>query len=377
MVIKVPATKPFFFKNDINFINSKFNKILNGKSFLSQSKYAQEFENKFSNFIGTKFGVSCNSGTSALELICRALNIYGKEVILPSNTFMATANAVINAGGKPIFADCDDDMCLSFHDIKKKINKNTCAVVIVHIGGIISKSIKDIVKFCKKKNIYLIEDAAQAHGSQLYGKKAGSFGIAAAFSFYSTKVMTTGEGGMVTTNSSVLAKKMRSSREFGKKKKGIYVNYHTSMGYNWRMQEVNALMGLRQLNSIKKFILARKKIAKIYDNELMKIKGVKIIHPHDKKNHNYFKYIIVLEKYNREIIHKKLQEKNIFPSGYVYEIPLHKQPVFIEKRNLKLPKTIFYCKAHLCLPIFYGMKISQTKHTLSTLKKILTTVKNH
>jgi dTDP-4-amino-4,6-dideoxygalactose transaminase len=377
MLIKVPATKPFFFKNDISFINRKFNKILNGKSFLSQSKYAQEFENKFSNFIGTKFAVSCNSGTSALELICRALNIYGKEVILPSNTFMATANAVINAGGKPIFADCDDDMCLSFTDIKKKINKNTCAIVIVHIGGIVSKSIKDFVNFCKKKNIYLIEDAAQAHGSQLYGKKAGSFGVAAAFSFYSTKVMTTGEGGMVTTNSSVLTKKMRSSREFGKEKKGIYVNYHTSMGYNWRMQEVNALMGLRQLNSIKKFISARKKIAKIYDNALKKIKGVRIVHPHDKKNHNYFKYIIVLEKYNRENIHKKLQEHNIFPSGYVYEIPLHKQPVFFEKRNLKLPKTIFYCKSHLCLPIFYGMKISQTKYTLNTLKKILTTIKNH
>ena len=120
MTIKVPATKPFFFKKDINFINKKFSKILNGKSFLSQSKYAQEFENKFARFIGTKFSVSCNSGTSALELICRAINVDGKEVILPSNTFMATANAVINAGGKPIFSDCDDDMCLSLEDVKKK-----------------------------------------------------------------------------------------------------------------------------------------------------------------------------------------------------------------------------------------------------------------
>ena len=155
MTIKVPATKPFFFKKDINFINNKFSKILNGKSFLSQSKYAQEFENKFARFIGTKFSVSCNSGTSALELICRAINVDGKEVILPSNTFMATANAVINAGGKPIFSDCDDDMCLSLEDVKKKINKNTHSIIIVHIGGIISKSIKDFVNLCKeKKNIF-------------------------------------------------------------------------------------------------------------------------------------------------------------------------------------------------------------------------------
>ena len=372
MSIKVPATRPFFFKKDINYINNKFSKILNGKSFLSQSKYAQEFENKFAKFIGTKFSVSCNSGTSALELICRAINVDGKEVILPSNTFMATANAVINAGGKPIFSDCDDDMCLSLQDVKKKINKKTYAIIIVHIGGIISKSIKDLVNFCKEKKIYLIEDAAQAHGSQLYGKKAGSFGIAAGFSFFSTKVITTGEGGMVTTNNAVLAKKMKSMREFGKEKKGIYINYHTSMGYNWRMQEVNALMGLKQLNSIKKFILGRKKIAKIYDNELKKIKGIKIIYPHDKKNHNYFKYIIVLKKYNRKIIHKKLQKNNIFLSGYVYEIPLHKQPVFLKYKNLILKKTNFYCKSHICLPIFYGMKPIQAQYTINLLRKILT-----
>lgn len=376
MTIRVPPTKPFFSETDINFINNRLRNILKGKSFLSQSKFAEEFENKFSNFIGTKFAVSCNSGTSALELICRSLNICGKEVILPSNTFMATANAVINAGGKPIFADCDDDMCLSLQDVKKKINKNTTAVIIVHIGGIISKSIQDFVNFCKKKKLYLIEDAAQAHGSKLYDKKAGSFGIAAAFSFYSTKVMTTGEGGIVTTNNFVLVKKMRSLREFGKEKKGIYINHHTSMGYNWRMQEVNALMGLRQLNSVKKFIFGRKKIAKVYDNALMKIKEIKIIHPHDKKNHNYFKYIIVLKKYNREIIYKKLQENNIFPSGFVYEIPLHKQPVFIKKKKLNLIKTNFYCKAHLCLPIFYGMKISQAKYVITKLKKILLTIKN-
>jgi perosamine synthetase len=371
MTIKVPATKPFFFNEDINFIKRKFHDILKGKSFLSQSKYAEEFEKKFSNFIGTKFAVSCNSGTSALELICRSLNVYGKEVILPSNTFMATANAIINAGGKPIFADCDDDMCLSLQDVKRKINKNTCAVVIVHIGGIISKSIKNFVNLCKKKNIYLIEDSAQAHGSALYGKKAGSFGIASGFSFFSTKVITTGEGGMVTTNNHDLVKKMKSLREFGKEKKGIYINYHTSMGYNWRMQEVNALMGLRQLKSIKKFIAGRKKIAKIYDDELKKIKNIKVIYPHNKKSHNYFKYIIILNNHDRETIHKKLEENNIFPSGYVYELPLHKQPVFINKKKMKLIKTNFYCDSHMCLPIFYGMKLEQVKHVVKALKKIL------
>ena len=119
-MIKVPPSKPFFSKKEVFLINEKFRNILKGKSFLSQFKYAIEFEKKFSKFIGTKYAISCNSGTGALELIFRSLNVSGKEIILPSNTFIATANAVINAGGKPIFADCDDDMCLDFKDVKKK-----------------------------------------------------------------------------------------------------------------------------------------------------------------------------------------------------------------------------------------------------------------
>ena len=369
--MKIPATKPYFSEKDIAFVNKKLTEILEGKSFLSMSKYNEEFESKFASFIGTKFAVACNSGTSALELICRAIGIEGKEVILPSNTFIACANAILNAGGQPVFADCAENMCLDPKDVVKKITAKTAAVMQVHIGGLISKSTTELQKICKESKIHLIEDACQAHGSSLNGIKAGAFGIAAGFSFFSTKVMTTGEGGMVTTNNASFVEKMKSMREFGKVKKGIYTNYYTSLGYNWRMPEIAALLGLRQLSSLSTFIKRRNEIAKIYNKELSDIQDIQIVYPEKNSVNNYYKYIIILKNHDREIVHRKLEKHDIQMSGYVYEIPLHMQPVFPWAKNMQLPNTEYVCAKHICLPIFYGMTDDQTYYVTETLKKIL------
>ena len=369
--MKVPATKPYFFEEDIEYITDELKDILRGNSFLSMSKHCEEFESKFASYTGTKFAVSCNSGTSALELICRAIGVAGKEVILPSNTFIATANAILNAGGQPVFADCRDNMCLDVKDVIKKITNKTAAIMQVHIGGIVSRDIFELQKICKESGIYLIEDAAQAHGSSLDGIKAGTFGIAAGFSFFSTKVMTTGEGGMVTTNEASFVEKMKSMREFGKVKTGIYINYHTSIGYNWRMPEIAALLGIRQLESLDKFIQRRNEIAKIYNEELKDVKDIRIVHPENNSVNNYFKYIIILPNHDRAKIHKLLEQNDVHPSGYVYELPLHKQPVFPWANNLHLPNTEFLCEHHLCLPIFYDMSDDQVHYVAQTLKKIL------
>ena len=369
--IIIPASRPFFSKNDINFINKNFKSILSGRSFLSMGKYSLEFEKKYAKFIGTKYAVACNSGTSALEIICRSLNISKKEIIVPSNTFIASVNAILNSGCKPVFADCGEDMCLSYESIKKKITKNIKAVMLVHIGGIITKDIFKIKELCKQKKLFLIEDAAQAHGTSFNGVKAGAFGIASGFSFFSTKVLTTAEGGMITTNNLALVKKMKSIREFGKVKKGIFANYHTQIGYNWRLPEVSALMGIAQLKSIKKFIIGRQKIAKFYDKYLSDLRDIKIISHKNKNEHNYFKYIILLNKFSRLKFHNYLQNNGVQPSGYVYELPLHKQPVFKKYKNLKLPNTEFYCSKHICLPIFYGMTIKQAKYIVDVVRRII------
>lgn len=367
--MKVPSTKPYFSKEDQDFILKRYKDILEGNSFLSMYKYGEEFENKFAEYIGTNNAVGCNSGTSALELIFESLDVKGKEVIVPSNTFLATVIAIRNAGGIPIFADCNDQMCLDFDSTIKRVSSKTKAICIVHIGGIVSESIIPLKSYCEKNRIHLVEDAAQAHGSSFEGIKAGNFGTAAAFSFFSTKVMTTGEGGMVTTNSSELVKKMKSMREFGKVKTDIYINYHKYFGYNWRLPEVSALMGIRQLKSLDKFIKRRQEIAKIYDNELRNLEGIRFITPNKKSNHNYFKYMLVIDKKDRKNMHKFLEENQISPSGYVYELPLHKQPVLSEHNNLSLPNTEFLCANHICLPIFYTMTDSQVIYVADIVKK--------
>jgi len=367
--MRVPATKPFFSDSDQNFILDNFKDILQGKSFLSMYKHGEEFENRFAEYIGTENAVACSSGTSALELIFESLNVRDKEVIVPSNTFLATVIAIRNAGGIPVFADCNDQMCLDYEDAVSKVTSKTSAICIVHIGGIVSESIVNLKSFCEKSNLYLVEDAAQAHGSSLNGVKAGNFGNAAAFSFFSTKVMTTGEGGMVTVNSVELVEKMRSMREFGKVKTDIYTNYHKYFGYNWRMPEVSALMGIKQLESLDKFILRRREIALKYDDELVGISGLRHVSPSEKQNHNYFKYILILENKERKQFHQELENKGISPSGYIYELPLHKQPVLQEYSHNKLPKTDFYCANHICLPIFYGMTDRQVIYVSNCVKE--------
>lgn len=367
----IPATKPTFDKQDINHISKEFKKILEGKSFLSQGKFAEQFEEEFSEFIGTKYAVSCNSGTSALELIFRGLEIKNKEVILPSNTFIATANAIINAGGIPVFADCNKDMCLDYEKTIKLVSKKTIAICHVHIGGLISESAIKLANFCKKNNLFFVEDAAQAHGSSFGKIKAGNIGYAAGFSFFSTKVMTTGEGGIVTTNNRNLSLKMKSIREFGKEKKGIYTNYHTSMGYNWRMPEVSALMGISQLKSINKFISKRNKIAEIYRSTLKEIEGIRIIEPSSKSKFNYFKFTIILENQNRTYVHNSLSKRGINLSGYVYELPLHKQPVFKKFNNVSFPETEFLCSQHICLPIYPNLSLSDARFIAKSLIDVL------
>lgn len=353
--MKIPASIPSFSSDDINFITDNFKDILEGKSFLSQYKFSEIFENNFSKFIGTTYGVSCNSGTSALELIFRSIDISGKEVILPSNTFVATANAIINAGGKLVFADCDDDMCLSYDDALNKVNENTIAICHVHIGGVVSQNSIKLSSFCKSNNIYFIEDAAQAHGSFFQNNKAGNLGDAAAFSFYSTKVMTTGEGGMITTNNEDISIKAKSLREFGKKPNEVYTNIYWALGYNWRMPEISALLGIKQLESLEENILKRKAIISRYDLLLKNKKFFNPIGLEYRNEFNGFKYILKVDPELRSQLHKFLLKKNISPSGYVYELPLHRMSIFSEHNNAHLPNSDDYCASHFCLPVYPKM----------------------
>ena len=373
MEISVPAARIYFPEEDRKELLQRIDGILESGQ-LTLGKYTKEFEEKFAQYVGTKYAVAVNSGTSALEIILRALDIEGHSVIVPTNTFFASPASVIHAGGKVIFGDITDNLCLSPESIKRNVQSDTKAVMVVHIGGIVPPQLNEIRQICEEHSLYLIEDAAHAHGSSLNGKRAGTFGIAAAFSFYPTKVMTSGEGGMITTDNENIYNRAMVFRDQGKA--GFFGNVHTEMGYNWRISEIHAAIGLSQFARLGEFIAHRRKIAKIYDEELGRIDGVTLLEIPSEVKSNYYKYVAFLKDgIDRASLKKELKEKyNVGLSGEVYELPCHLQPVFKDRygfRGGEFPIAEDLCQRQICLPVFAQMSDEQAKYVVQSLGEVI------
>ena len=370
--MNIPAARIYFPEGDRKEILKQIDGILESGQ-LTLGKYGKEFEQKFAEYVGTKYAMAVNSGTSALEIILRALDIEGFSVIVPTNTFFATPASVVHAGGKVIFADITDNLCLDPKSLQQNIQKDTKAVFIVHIGGLIPPEIVEIQQICQERGLFLIEDAAHAQGSTLNGKKAGSLGIAAAFSFYPTKVITSGEGGMITTDDDNIYQRALVFRDQGKA--GFLGNIHTEMGYNWRMSEVHAAIGLSQFARLGEFIADRRKAAQFYNEELAKVDNLSLVKIPPEAKSNYYKYVAILKDgIDRVTLKKKLKEEyGVSLSGEVYELPCHLQPIF--KTGFKggeLPVAEDLCKRQICLPVFAGMTEEQARYVVQSLKEVLT-----
>lgn len=367
---EISSTKYYFPPKSIDFIIEKYRELLRTGSFLTLGKYCEEFEKEFASYIGSKYAVAVNSGTAALEIIFRKLNVDGFDVIVSTNTFAATVFAIIRAGGRPIFADCSSDLTIDPNDVKKRLTDKTKVAVTVHVGGMVSPNTYDLMDLCERENIFLVEDAAHAHGSAFDNKKAGTFGVAGAFSFFPTKVMTTGEGGMIVTNESTIYEEARLLRDQAKIQNE---NFHEKMGYNWRMTELQAIMGLAQLDNLEEFISKRTEIAKIYDRELQEAKHISLLRVPKRVRHNYYKYVVFLPKVvNHEPLQRKLKsEFGISLGGYVYKVPCHLQPVFKSYAQSSLPNSEDLCNRHLCPPIHVQMTSDDAVYVAQSLRKCL------
>jgi perosamine synthetase len=371
--MNIPAAKIFFPTEDRKEILGKIDEVLTTGQ-LTLGKYGKEFENNFAEYVGVKYAVAVNSGTSALEIPLRAFDVIGHSVIVPTNTFFATPASVLHAGGKVIFSEVKENLCIDVECVNESITKDTKGVIVVHIGGNIQQDMKALREICDDHKLFLLEDAAHAQGSTLDGKKAGSFGDAAAFSFYPTKVMTSGEGGMITTEDETIYKRALVFRDQGKA--GFFGNVHTELGYNWRMSEVHAVIGLSQFNRLEEFITDRRRAAEIYDRELKNLKKLKLIKIPSNIKSNYYKYCVILEKgIDRVALKKELKEKyGVSLSGEVYELPCHMQPIFKEALGFKggeFPIAEDMCRRHLCLPVFATMTEEQAMYAVSSLKEVL------
>ena len=203
--MKITNAKPFFPNEDIDSILNDIKDSLR-TGVLTFGPNVEKLEREFADYVGVKHAIAVNSGTSALEIALRYFELNGGEVIVPTNSFVASANAVIFAGGKPVLADIKKEtLCIDPNEIRKKISANTKGVMVVHLAGLIPPEMKEIQEICKENNLFLIEDAAHAPGASIDNKKAGNLGDVGCFSFFPTKPMTTGEGGIITTNDVKLA----------------------------------------------------------------------------------------------------------------------------------------------------------------------------
>jgi perosamine synthetase len=322
---------------------------------LTDGPHAQEFEAKFARYTGAKCAVAVNSGTAALEVALRCLGVKDKEVIVPTNTFISSPNSVIFAGGKPVLADMKaDTLCLDIEDAKRKLTPKTAGVIVVHIAGLICPQIRELQQFCRDNDLFLIEDAAHAHGATLDGQKAGTFGDVGCFSFYPTKVMTSTEGGMIVTNNSGLAETARCMRSCGQNNAKKVV----MLGHNWRLNEMAAIVGKHQLESLEEFLIKRNKVAAAYEETLSEFEEISLFNKPKNIRHSYYKYPVKLrDGISREKLSLMLKERFGVEAGHVYYPPCHLHPFYLEKFALKgkLPVAEFVLNQVLCLPMHVGL----------------------
>lgn len=356
--MKYSTAFPFFPAKDIDEILKQFRDILEGREMLTMDKNVAAFEKEFGQFVEAKYAVAMSSCTSGLETCLRALNIGQQdEVIVPVQTFIATGSCVVRNGSRVIFCETDDNFLIDFNDMKKKITARTKAVIMVHFAGLIHPQIDEIYQYLKQNHIYLIEDAAHAHGAKAGRLFAGNLADMACFSFFSTKNMTTGEGGMITTNNERLYQLCNSMRN-----RGADVwndpNVFSEVGSNYRITEFQAILGRYQLKRIEEFVYRRNSVAETYRSALFPLVEERKIRFQTIPagfRHAYWRFSVFVQ--NERIDLHQLQERLAIrgiPIDFPYTPLLHLQPIFQKLYGIKhgsFPKTEQLATRHFCLPM--------------------------
>lgn len=371
--MKIPLFKIFWDEEDIRAVNG----IIKKGMYWTSGPQSKEFEKMIAEYIGTKYAVVFNSGTSALHAAVLAHNIKeGDETIVPSFTFIATANAVLFAGARPVFADIESKTFgLDPEDVKEKITDKVKAIIPVHYGGS-PCLIRELKEIAEDYNLILIEDAAEAFGAKIKDKKVGTFGDSAMLSFCQNKVITTGDGGAVVTNSREIYEKLKLIRSHGRLEDTDYFSSwkhmdYVTLGYNYRMSGITAALGIAQLEKIDKIIQMRRKNAEYMDNKLSKIKDISLPKPpYDYYFQVYQMYTVRVkgEQRTRDDLAKYLVEKGITTKVYFH--PVHLTHFYKNELNYdcKLPVTEEISKQVLTLPMYPSLTTEEMDYIVEETK---------
>lgn len=370
---KIPLYKIYTDEEDI----TKINQIIRRGQEWAIGPEIIELENMIKNYVGTDYCVVLNSGTSALHALLLAYQIgTNDEVIIPSFSFISTANSIQFVNATPKFSDIEEiTFGLDPNLIESQITKKTKAIMPMNYGGM-SCQIFEIQKLARDNNLFLIEDAAESLGSSINGKKVGSISDSAIFSFCGNKVLTTGEGGAVVTNSKDIYEKIKLISSHGRVDQKSYFNnqnesQYIGLGYNWRMSSITAGLGISQLNKLDKIIKMRQENAKFLSSALSKIPELKVPQPPPGYEHIYQMYTIRLkDKKTRDLLHEYLTNKRIFSK--VYFSPIHLTDFYKNKYGYAkndLPITEKVSDEVLTIPLYPNMTSEEKSFLVESIRE--------
>ena len=362
----IPVSQPLLSQLEVEYVTD----AVKSGWVSSLGAYIDSFEKKFAEFCGTQYAVSVCNGTVGLHLALKALGISeGDEVIVPDLTFVATANTVVMAQGTPVMVDvCRDTYCIDPAEIIKAITPKTRAIIPVHLYGH-PANMPEIMKIASDHNLYVIEDAAEAHGASIAGVRVGAFGDCGVFSFYGNKVITSGEGGMITTNDPSLYARARLLRDHAMSKEVRY--WHTEVGYNYRITNLQAALGLAQLEQIDVFLTYRKNLLLQY-KEVLKSSGVECNPSVNADPVNWMVCVVDdrLNRKGRDLVIGHMRELGVDARPFFF--PMSMMPMYHQKNN---PVAYKLSECGFNLPTFVGMTEAQVSETcavfLSALAKVL------
>ena len=360
----IPISQPSITQKEIDYVTD----AVKSGWVSSLGEYVEKFEKMFSEYCDTKYSLTTSNGTVALHLTLAALGIKQEdEVIVPNFTFIATANSVKYLGGKVITADIDEETyCISPKAIEKAITSKTKAIIPVHLYGH-PANMAEINKIAKENNVFVIEDAAEAHGADINGKKVGGLGDAGIFSLYGNKIITSGEGGIITTNNHALYEKMKYLRDQAMSLEKRY--WHTEIGFNYRMTNLQAALAVAQLERIDEMLDKRIEIFSWYHKYLNNINGIKL-NPKSENYKNVYWMICVellnLSEIERDNIMVTLNDKHIDSRPYFY--PISEMPMYT---TVNAPVTKLISERGINLPCYFDITKEQVVYVCKELKKLL------
>ncbi len=379
----IPLSGPFIEKDDIDSVLA----VLKSKR-LSIGPFVEEFEKKISDYIGLKYAVAVNSGTSALHLILRSLDLPGKFMLVPSFTFIASANVALFEDKIPLFLDIEDRTFNTSPEILKETLKkiergeyeydenkvqleDICCFMAVDIFGH-PLDWNGILEVANEYKLVVIEDSCEALGSEYKGRKAGTFGVAGAFAFYPNKQITTGEGGIIVTSDDKIATLSKSMRNQGRGEGGEWL-LHVRVGYNYRLDEMSAALGVSQMEKIDRIIDMRNEVASRYSKLLEAVDGVRppIVEDYV-TNMSWFVYVVLLDdSINRDAVMDYMNKNGIQVRNYFQ--PIHLQPLYREMghREGELPVTENISRRTLAIPFYTDMNFEDQKIVVDTLKEAI------